>query len=91
MQQWATALGCDFCTPQVMDSKHDLESIPGPVYIKYNAHAKTSYLQAYTGRFRGVIVQVGQKQRNQGLRPELLLDESVDVGGALVTDIKCSS
>ncbi|MCO5612218.1 hypothetical protein L7F22_066481 [Adiantum nelumboides] len=62
MQQWTTALGCEFCRPQVMETKHDLNSVPGPVYIKYNAHAKTSYLQSYTGRFRGVIVQIGQKQ-----------------------------
>eukprot|EP00250_Pteridium_aquilinum_P006669 c16538_g1_i1 orf=748-1275(-) len=62
LQQWTTALSCDFYMPQVLDSKHDLSTLPGPVYIKYNPQAKASYLQAYTGKFRGVIVQIGQKQ-----------------------------
>ncbi|KAH7443746.1 hypothetical protein KP509_02G049200 [Ceratopteris richardii] len=62
LQRWTKALNCDFCMPQVIDSKHDLNSIPGPVYVKYNAHAKVSYLQPYAGKFRGVIVQIGQKQ-----------------------------
>lgn len=62
LQQWTTALSCDFFMPQVLDSKHDLNTLPGPVYIKYNPQAKVSYLQAYTGNFRGVIVQIGQKQ-----------------------------
>lgn len=62
LQHWTAALSCDFYMPQVLDSKHNLNTLPGPVYIKYNAHSKASYVQAYTGKFRGVIVQVGQKQ-----------------------------
>ncbi len=56
LKSYATALGYN---PSL-----DLESIDGPVYIKFNPKSRNCYLDSYTGIYRGVLISYHSAYEN---------------------------
>jgi hypothetical protein len=51
-----------------------LSAVKGPVYVKYNAGSRSSYVSGYSGGDRGVLLSMGQIQI--GHLPLGLFDEA---------------
>ncbi|GAQ80584.1 hypothetical protein KFL_000570310 [Klebsormidium nitens] len=63
LREWTAALNTTMSMPvSKEDGQADITKIDTPVYIKYNARSLFCYLTQYTGKYRGVIVQLGQQQ-----------------------------
>lgn len=60
-----------------------LPAIPGPVYIKYSAVAKSAYATAYKGNDRGVLLTFGQEQ--VGHLPLGLFDEDKQAAAPMLS------
>eukprot|EP00897_Mesotaenium_endlicherianum_P003099 jgi/Mesen1/2817/ME000172S01967 len=64
LREWTHALECPMSEPKVMEGSEKPEALDvgAPVYIKYNARTTESYVTPYQGSYRGVIIQLGQRQ-----------------------------
>lgn len=60
----------------IPDDKPDITSIVGPVYMKYNSHRGSIYIDSYQGHYRGVLVscQSSEDESINGLYGHLPLD-----------------
>lgn len=63
LRDYTLALGTPYLTPESrVPGEPTAARVQGPVYVKYNAKTGLCYVTAYTGRDRGVLVQLAQEQ-----------------------------
>jgi hypothetical protein len=84
LRDYTEALGTPFYAPEsrVPGQPHPA-LIPGGVYVKYNSRTGLCYVTAYSGRDRGVLVQLAQKQ--VGHFPLGLFDEGMEKEAPKIT------
>jgi len=76
LRDWCWALGLPYVKPvSRVDGAAMLAGIRGPVYVKYNSKTQVAYVSGYTGRDRGVLIQLGSEQL--GHFPLGLMDEAM--------------
>jgi hypothetical protein len=71
LETYLKALGYEATLDQA-----DITSFVGPVYIKFNTQRRSSYLDSYIGKYRGVLVscQSSQEESINGTYGHLPLD-----------------
>ena len=80
LRDYCVGLGIDFVMPtsRVPDTP-SLASITTPVYIKFNSKTELCYVTLYSGRDRGVLVNLGMQQF--GHLPLGIFDEDMKAEG----------
>lgn len=75
LRDYVKALDLEFVQPEIrVPGVETLSAVKGPVYVKYNAGSRSSYVSGYSGGDRGVLLSMGQIQI--GHLPLGLFDEA---------------